>query len=429
LSPKTVTLALTPQLISGVSVSWFALSGFTLIASRSNAVSFTDESEKGTTQGLLFANLTVKHAGLRAIDTYNINDVTVRGCRISNTGGGGISVAGNNAGRITLESTLLHVADNTVHDFERFCFTYNAGVSVSGTAAVIERNEVFNAPHFGMTFKGNDLLFRYNILHHLTQTTFDNAALYFYPGDWTYFNQTIRNNFAYLNGYDEATPCNFRTSCLRGALYMDNGGAGLNVDGNVVYNPVPSGWNQSEFFNVPIIVAFNNDGGRNTAMRNNIIIDPTNGTYNSAGGIAYSEFGQMSNASVMYTEMRAMDWNTSVFKTAYPALAVLNDFYTSDCATNPLCSAAPWGNDVTRNVFFNVTNVFKYPPQHIFNSSNFNVSNNLVNIDPLFAAGSIEAARATLNFQLSPESPAYTKLDPPFQRIPMECFGPWSGCE
>ena len=100
--------------------------------------------------------------------------------------------------------------------------------------------------------------------------------------------------------------------------------------------------------------------------------------------------------------------------------------YSPDCARNAACPPAPFGNDVVRNVFVNLSGpVLMGPPADVFDPANFNVSANLVNVDPLFAAGSAAAARATLNFQLRSDSPAYAAG---FERIPMECFGPWSGC-
>ena len=341
-------------------------------------------------------------------------------------GGGGVSVSSQEsaAQRATLQPVQLHVADNTVHEFERFCFTYATGLQVSGTAALVERNEVYNSGHFGASIRGNDLLFRYNVLHHLTMDTYDNSALYFEPNDWTIWNMSVVNNFAYLNG-GLATPCNFRTSCLRGAFYMDNQGAGLAVEGNVVYQPVPSGIPVDEWHNQPLFVAVNNDGGRNTRISNNIWVDTANGTYNSGGGIRWAAFGFMSNASAAYAEMRAVGWSSGLFEQRYPALAELQDFYAPDCASNPLCPAAPFGNAVTRNVIVNLSGqVFLGPPPEVFAPGNFDVSNNLVNADPHFVAAD---PRAELNFQLREDSPAYAP-GMGFQRIPMECFGPWAPC-
>lgn len=421
--PTVATVSLTPTLISGDDVSFFALSGFGFTASRADAISF----ESG--HSLSFVNLSISHAGREGINVYGAIEVVVQGCEVSNTGGRGITISSgpDTANRATLTPAQLHVCDNVVHHFERFCFTYNTGVDVGGTGALIERNEVYGSGHFGMSLRGNDVMFRYNVMHHLIETTFDNAALYFEPNDVTLWNVTLQHNFAYLNGAAEVTPCNFRTSCLRAAMYMDNGGAGLNVIGNVLWQPSPGTWNESEFFRAPILVAFNNDGGRNTAMRNNIVIDSANGTYNSGGGIRWPEFGFMTNASKMYAAMRAVKWDEGVFARAYPALAALDDFYTDECAHDAACPPAPFGNDVTVNVFVNLTagTVLMGPPASAFDPANFNVTGNFVNVDPQFEAGSVEAARASRNFQLRDDSPVYKAG---FERIPMECFGPWSGC-
>ena len=421
--PAAATVSLTPTLVAGAGVSFFALAGFAFTGSRGDAVSF-----EGAARGIALVNLTVTHAGRVGIHVYGATEVVVQGCNVSGTGGRGVEVNSGfgAADRVTLAPAGLHVCDNIVHDFERFCFTYNTGVDVAGTAALIERNEVYNSGHFGMSLRGNDIMFRYNVLHHLVETTFDNAALYFEPNDFTLFNVTLQHNFAFLNGAAEVTPCNFRTSCLRASFYMDNGGAGLNVIGNVIWQPSPGMWNASEFFRAPILVAFNNDGGRNTAMRGNLVIDAPNGTYNSGGGIRWPEFGFMSNASAAYAAMRAVGWRSGAFARAYPALAALDDFYAPDCARNAACPPAPFGNDVTLNVFVNLTGpVLMAPPAAAFDPGNFNVSRNLVNVDPLFARGSLAAARAARDFQLRDDSPAYAAG---FARIPMECFGPWSGC-
>ena len=58
------------------------------------------------------------------------------------------------------------------------------------------------------------------------------AALYFFPGDWTKWNNTVRANFWYLNGIHPATT-NRNTQPFRASVYMDNAGAGLTVTQNV----------------------------------------------------------------------------------------------------------------------------------------------------------------------------------------------------
>lgn len=412
-----------PTLIYGSGVSHFVVQGLTLWGSRGTAVYF---SPCGT--GLSIVNNTIPHAGLAGIDIYGTcTDILVQGNVVHHTGGHGVSVGGDDGGRATLTPSRRHIADNTVHDFERVCFTYAFGLAVEGTGAVVERNEVFNSGHSGATIRGNDVLFRWNILHHLTMDTFDNAGLYFEPNDWSMQNITLFENFAYLNG-DHATPCNFRTSCLRASLYMDNGGAGLNVVSNIIWQPLRWTPLVDEWHHAPLWVAVNDDGGRNTVITNNLIIDSVNVTYNSGGGLAWPSFGQQDNSSSLYAEMRAVHWNEGVFARAYPALAELQDYYAPAprCADNPRCPPAPYGNSVVRNVVVNASGVILIPPQaDVFNASHFDVSNNLRTDDPGWVAAD---PRATLDFRLRPDSPAFTALDPPFVRIHSECFGPWSGC-
>ena len=59
------------------------------------------------------------------------------------------------------------------------------------------------------------------------------------------------------------------------------------------------------------------------------------------------------------------------------------------------------------------------PPDTHFDGSNFNLSNNLLTMDPDWA---VPNPRESLNFDLAPSSPAFAMG---FQRIPSECFGPW----
>jgi len=209
---------------------------------------------------------------------------------------------------------------------------------------------------------------------------------------------------------------------------MDNGGAGAGFTGNVIWQPSPGAFPEDAWHSAPKWVAINNDEGRDTLGVNNLIVDCANTTYNSGGGLAWPSFGQLDNSSALYAEMRAVNWSSGAFAAAYPALAALQDFVAASprCRDNPRCPPAPFGNAVARNVIVNASGVILVPPgSSVFDAANFNVSNNLFNVDPRFV--SVDP-RGALNFELAQDSPAYTALDPPFQRIRRECFGPWSGC-
>jgi hypothetical protein len=100
-------------------------------------------------------------------------------------------------------------------------------------------NDVHDAPHHCIGLEGNDVAILGNLLHNCTRWTWDNAAIYWYPMDWSKRNTTLRHNFLYLNAQD-ANTCNAATSCNRDAVYPDNGSAGVLVEANVIYHPRPA---------------------------------------------------------------------------------------------------------------------------------------------------------------------------------------------
>jgi len=89
------------------------------------------------------------------------------------------------------------------------------------------------------------------------------------------------------------------------------------------------------------------------------------------------------------------------------------------------CPTAPFNGSFATNVNVNVTGSIVSFGQNssVFDPSNFNLTGQWIGLDPGFAAGSVQQARDTGNFQLVDNSSVYTQL-PGFERIPMECFGP-----
>lgn len=80
-------------------------------------------------------------------------------------------------------------------------------------------------------------------------------------------------------------------------------------------------------------VGFINDSGRSSSFVNNIVVD-TNGTMNSGGMLTWDKKGQL-NSSAFKIAMREVK-----FAQRYPKLALLHDYYASECANDVLCRAA-----------------------------------------------------------------------------------------
>lgn len=406
---STARVSVADVVVNATGTAHVTLQGFTIEGARANGFNGLGCS------AVALVNCTVRHVGSVAVTFYASNGSTVEGAHVYNTGGGGVHFGGG-GDRGTLTPSGNAVRNSHVHHFERQCLTYSDGLSID-TGGVMEHNEVHDSGHSCATLNGNDVLVQYNIFHHCTMDTFDNAAFYWFPGDWTAWNVTHRYNLFHSNGGGNST-CNENTQNFRASLYMDNAGAGWSAYGNVLWQPewpeVPCGTCKGP--GTQNRVAINNDGGRSSGIFNNIIVD-ANATYNSGGMLTWDVNGQV-NTSTYYEKMREVGWDTGVYAARYPPLAALHDYYTPSCAEDPACPAAPWGNTFVTNVLVNVSTVMEYPPPNtLFNASGFNVTNNLVTQDPGWADPD---PRASLNFQLAPTSPAYALG---FVRIPMECFG------
>lgn len=384
------------------------------------------------TTNVSFINCTFTNIGMDAINVGGSNSTLVSGVAISDTGCAGVRFNGG-GDRLSLTASGNVVVDSTITRFERLCFTYNGGITLD-TGGVAAHNDVFDGPHNGITLDGNDVLIIGNTIHNTTRWTFDNGAIYWYPCDWTKQNTTIMYNFLYWNAQDPST-CNSYTSCGRHAIYPDNGNAGVNIISNVVWHPDPGshGANIECLHCQPIERYVNygifNDGGRDMTAANNLfVLDNANFSFNGAAGLTW-DFAQDGNSSTYYADLRAVQWNTtgSLYSSRYPILAQLQDYWPMGgipaCAADVFCGAAPYGNAMTTNVIYNASGVMTYPPPSAgIPDAAFNISNNLVNIDPHFVD---PEPRASLNFQLRDDSPAYALG---FQRIPMECFGVGKRC-
>jgi len=407
----SVTTATTP-LINATGLSGHTFLNLAFSGTRGNAIMCNNCTNVN------IINCTISAVGSSAVLFDNSNNCSVVGSMISGVGARGVSfIGGGNRTSLTRSGNLI--ANCNVTRFQQRCFTYEPGINID-TGGSMLHNEISHSPHSGLSLSGNDVQVRYNIVHHTVQDTFDNAAIYFFPGDWSKFGVVISDNFWYLNGEHSATT-NRNTQPFRASVYMDNAGGGLVSERNVIWQPPMSQIPCRLCTEIPFFsVAMNNDGGIQTVFSSNIIID-VNGTYNSGGMLTWDVNGQI-NSSSYFNGLREVHWNEGIYASAYPALALRNDFFVSreSCASDWHCPSAPWNNSFTSNILVNADGVARFPPSDtLFDSSNFNISLNLVNEDPHFVSSD---PRGTLNFQIKDDSPAFALG---FQKIHMECFGPW----
>jgi hypothetical protein len=398
------------------------LGGITLEAGRGHGVELTG------TRRIALLNLTLRNLGQDAVSAYQANDTLIAGASISDTGCGGVRFSGG-GDRRSLTPSGNAIVDSAVTRVERLCYTYNPAVSLD-TGGLAAHNELHDTPHFCVGLDGNDVAVLGNVIHNCSRWTFDSAAIYWYPEDWSKRNTTLRHNFLYLNAQD-ANTCNAATSCNRDVVYPDNGSAGVLLEANVVYHPRPPASNLPCEHCSPVdkmvSYAMFEDGTRDAVQRNNIfVLDGSSGTFNGAAGLTW-DAAQQGNASQYLADLRAVQWNSGLYAQRYPALAELLDYWPEGgalaCAADARCGPAPYGNEVSTNVIVGAAEVLTPPPAPFYLAAMFNVTNNLVTAgDPGWASAD---PRGTLDFSLAASSPAWALG---FERIPAECFGPGRRC-
>jgi hypothetical protein len=319
------------------------------------------------------------------------------------------------------------IVDSTVRHFARRCLSYQAGVSVGSVGGVVAHNDVSGGPHVGARTVTNDGLFEFNVVHDTVLAACDMAAFYVGAADWSVWNTSIRNNLFYRNGF-AAAGCNDQSGSDVGDVYLDNAQSGVAISGNVHFSPVPP-YNFSYLAHARVTYAHIINGGSRVVASNSLVLDANISFFQSCDALGSMFASACDPARSYLSGMRAMQWDTGVYAARYPELAALQDACGASaaaCAASASCPAAPYGVAFAASANVNVSVLTRLGKNAtVFDPAHFNFTDLWQGEDPLFAAGSPAAARATLNFQLADDSPVYAAI-PGFRRIPMECFGPFA---
>lgn len=300
-------------------------------------------------KNLIFDGLTVQ--GTRSDGVLlNGNGCTVTNCVIKNTADNGIVVTGsdntirssevsyNGKNAIVVGNKILDddgndirfdalvdennlVDNNSIHDFGKIQQTYIAGVSVHGVKNIVSHNEIYNAPHMGIFFEGNNHLIEYNDIHDVVLQSSDAGAIYG-GRNVSYYGNVFRYNSIYNIGSNEFLPS---------GIYWDDALAGQTAYGNVLVN-IPG-------------CAFLIGGGRDNTVYNNLIINAKTAIHYDAR--AYDGFHKNGWYSNHVKGKDAPHWElvksakelNQTWGNVYPEIdAVIDDFNDTknpDFALNP----------------------------------------------------------------------------------------------
>lgn len=301
-------------------------------------------------------------------------DHLVSGCRIYNTGSGGISLSGGN--RLTLEKGNNRVENCRIRNFNRLDRSYKAGVNVDGVGNIIRNCEIYNCPGSAIYLHGNEHIIEFNIIHHAVTDGNDMGAIY-YGRDPSEFGNKVRYNFFHHLGNEHGEIA---------AVYHDDGACGMEVIGNIFYKA-----------GSPTILI---GGGNDNIYKNNIFIDLPQ-AFHLDNRLQNWEKGSIEKGGIFERRLNAVNYKLPPYSINYPTLA--NYFEDS--------TGFPKRNFIENNLFVNVRLIHDGDPEWSYFGTNYIAcqDNDFVDYDHM-------------NFELKPDAEVY-KILPDFKPIPFSKIG------
>jgi hypothetical protein len=228
-------------------------------------------------------------------------DQQILSCDVYNTGSGGIYLSGGDKKTLTKANNI--VENCKVHDFNRRNKFIWSGISVDGCGNKIRHCEIYNTDWQGIFVHGNEHVFEYNNIHHVTLNSDDTSPWYIGRDPSDRGNVVRYNYFHHIGNPDR----------MNMGIYCDDSSADVFVFGNVFYK-----------METKHGILFTNSGWDLT-MKNNIIIEPTDATaqisahyYTWAAGSEKSMFGEEGLIRARLT--KSVSYTTEPYASMYPGL-------------------------------------------------------------------------------------------------------------
>jgi parallel beta-helix repeat protein len=176
-------------------------------------------------------------------------------CNVYNTGSGGIYLSGGNKRNLIPGNN--YVENCKVHNYNRRNKFLWAAINIDGCGNRISHCEIFNSEWQGIYVRGNEHLFEYNHIHHVTLNSNDTSPWYI-GRDPSDRGNVVRYNYIHHCGNPER---------MNMGIYCDDSSTDVLVYGNIFYK-----------MNTNHGVLFSNSGW-DLKMKNNIVIEPISATF------------------------------------------------------------------------------------------------------------------------------------------------------
>ncbi len=314
-------------------------------------------------------------------------------CDVYNTGSGGIYLSGGNKRKLIPGNN--YVENCKVHNYNRRNKFLWSGINIDGCGNRISHCEIFNSEWQGIYVHGNEHLFEYNNIHHVTLNS-DDTSPWYIGRDPSDRGNIIRYNYFHHIGNPDR---------MNMGIYCDDSSTDVLVFGNVFYK-----------MNTNHGALFTNSGW-DLRFKNNIVIEPIKYTveisahyYTWYSGGGPSMFGE--NGLLRRRLLENVNIYQSPYSERYPALHKY---------LNPIIDGEEWeGMRARRNVMANNLIVGgPEDPLHLVGGEHAQctyVNNYRTDEDPGFEDYKKE------NFNLRPDSKVFERI-PGFKALPFDQMG------
>ena len=380
-----LSLSLNPVINS--EADYITFDGLTVKGTRSDGVVITGNNN--TVQNCLIKNVAGNALVMNGSNNLAYNN------EITRTGKGGIIISGGDTETLTPGNSKAD--NNYIHDWSEIYQTYQPAVTLEGVGNICSHNEMENSPHEAITYKGNNHIIEYNLIHDVCLLSDDAGAIYS-GRSWVWYGNVVRYNCIYNVGSENHRP---------DGIYLDDAVSGQKIYGNLLIN-IPSN-------------SIHVGGGRDNVITNNIIVNPGNNAlrFDDRAREGALENGWFTHAYVgsgdMWEALYNSPWQSETWQNAFPEYKNCTDDISEsdspDYIPNP---ASTFKNNIIINKNMGYGDV--YSSVWTFSDISENAIYNVGKCDEIF----VDIDNGDYNIKDIDE---IRKIAPDFKEIPLDMIG------
>ena len=283
-----------------------------VISAEADYLTFDSITVKGTrSDGIVITgnnntveNCLIKNVAGNALIMTGSNNLAYNN-EITHTGKGGIILSGGDTETLTPGNNKAD--NNYIHDWSEIYQTYQPAVTLEGVGNVCSHNEMANAPHEAITYKGNNHIIEYNNIHDVCLLSDDAGAIYS-GRSWVWYGNVIRYNAVYNLGSGEHRP---------DGIYLDDALSGQQIYGNLLIN-IPRN-------------SIHIGGGRDNLVANNVVINSGSSAvyFDHRAREGALENGWFTHAHIgsgdMWEALYSSPWQSKAWQEAFPEYKTMTD--------------------------------------------------------------------------------------------------------